>query len=101
VSFDQGSLIGIALIVLFPIIAAQSLWYISLEKIKNADAALLTSLYPLFAALIAYFALNENIAWYQMIGGAIMIVGLIISHYHLALHKIHKDHIHLQGFKYH
>ena len=100
-SFDTESLFGMGLIVLLPIIAAQGLWYFSLEKIKNTEAALLNSLYPIFATLIAFFALHENIVWYQILGGGIMIGGLMISHVHFSHHKMYPDHLRLQSFKHH
>jgi drug/metabolite transporter (DMT)-like permease len=101
VSFDTESLIGMVLIVLFPIIIAQGLWYFSLEKIKSTDAALLHSFYPIFATLIAFFILHESILWHQILGGGIIIGGLMISQVHFSHHHMYADHLRLQNFKHH
>lgn len=101
VSFDSVSTIGIILIVLIPIIAAQTLWYGSLEKIKTTQAAVFDSMYAIFASIIAFVVLRESITSYQLFGGLIMVLGLIISQLHLRLHFLDGYRMKLQSFKQH
>lgn len=101
VSFDQVSTIGIILIVLIPIIIAQSLWYGSLEKIKTTQAAVFDSMYFVFASVIAFAVLREDITFYQFLGGLVMVAGLIISQLNLRLHFLDSYRMKLQSFKQH
>ncbi len=105
VSFDFQSLTGIGLIVLVPIIIAQSLWYTSLEKVKNSEAAFFDTLYPLFATLFAFILRHEVVSREQIIGGIIMIVGLMIAQIHWRRMPgepiLHRNHVRLQYFKQH
>lgn len=101
VSFDQVSTIGIILIVLIPIIIAQSLWYGSLEKIKTTQAAVFDSMYFVFASIIAFIVLREDISVYQFLGGLVMVTGLIISQLNLRIHFLDNYRLKLQSFKQH
>lgn len=101
ISFDNQSLIGMGLIVLVPIITAQALWYTSLEKIDNTEAALYSSLYAVFAAIIAFISLGETIVWYQILGGLIMVLGLMLSHLNPEKWRFHMPHLKLIHFKNH
>ncbi len=100
-SFDQRSLLTIGLIVLVPIIMAQSLWYGALTKIKAREAAFFDTLYPLFAAGIAFIILGESISASQFIGGSIMMVGILISQFHWHLNRASWEDFRLQHFKQH
>lgn len=101
VSFDQKSMLAIGAIVLIPIIMAQSLWYSALTKIKAREAAFFDTLYPLFAAGIAFVFLNENISASQFIGGTIMMAGILISQFHWHLSRAAWEDFRLQHFKQH
>lgn len=101
VSFDERSLLTIALIVLIPIIAAQTLWYSSLTKIKAREAAFFDTLYPLFAAAIAFVALDEKITYPQFIGGSILMTGVLISQFHWHFSREAWEDFRLQHFKQH
>jgi drug/metabolite transporter (DMT)-like permease len=99
VSFDTQSLIGIGLIVLVPILLAQSLWYTSLEKIKSTEAAFFDTLYPLFAALIAYVSRGESITLPQLEGTMVILAGVLLSQIHWHWHPSAWREIRLQQFK--
>ncbi len=101
VSFDRQSLLFIGLIVLVPIIMAQSLWYSSLEKIKAREAAFFDTLYPLFAAGIAFAILGENITLPQFFSGTIMMTGILISQFHWHFSRASWQDFRLQHFKQH
>ncbi len=101
VFFDQRSLLAVGLIVLVPIIMAQSMWYSALTKIKAREAAFFDTLYPLFAAGIAYVALNETISSAQFVGGSIMMTGILISQFHWHLSRASWQDFRLQHFKQH
>lgn len=101
VSFDMQSLIGITLIVAIPILAAQTLWYTSLEKIKSTEAAFFDTLYPLFAASIAFLVRGETITSEQIIGGSIMMFGVLLSQVHWHGHLTAWREVRLQQFKQH
>ncbi|KKW42820.1 MAG: Membrane protein containing DUF6, transmembrane [Candidatus Magasanikbacteria bacterium GW2011_GWA2_56_11] len=100
VSFDPASLAGIALIVVVPIILAQTLWYSSLEKIKSSEAGFFDALYPVFATLIAFIFLREAVGLAELAGGAIMVAGLIASEVPLHSRWL-RQHQGLQSFKQH
>lgn len=101
VSFDAQSLIGIGLIVVIPILIAQSLWYSALEKIKSTEAAFFDALYPMFAAGIAFFARGESMTFEQIVGGAIMMGGILFSQIHWHGHPTAWHEVRLQHFKQH
>ena len=101
VSFDQKSMLAIGVIVLVPIIMAQSLWYSALTQIKAREAAFFDTLYPLFAAGIAFVVLNESISTFQFIGGTIMMSGILISQFHWHLSRNSWQDFRLQHFKQH
>ncbi len=101
VSFDQVSTIGIILIVFIPIIIAQTLWYGSLEKIKTSQAAVFDSVYLVFASLIAYVVLGEQVNYYKFLGGLMMVVGLIVSQLTFRVHFLDNYRLKLQSFKQH
>lgn len=101
VSFDQKSLLAVGLVVLIPIIMAQALWYSSLAKIKAREAAFFDTLYPLFAAAIAFAVLGEEITYAQFVGGTIMMTGILISQFHWHLTRAAWEDFRLQHFKQH
>lgn len=101
VSFDQVSMIGIILIVLIPIIIAQTLWYGSLEKIKTNQAAVFDSMYLVFASMIAYIVLGEEVRFYQLLGGVVMVAGLVVSQLTFRIHFLDNYRLKLQSFKQH
>ncbi len=101
VSFDRQSLIAISLIVLIPIIMAQTLWYAALTKIKAREAAFFDTLYPLLAAAVAFIVLGENISYAQFVGGSIMMAGILISQFHWKIKLRAWEDFRLQHFKQH
>lgn len=101
VSFDETSLMAIGLIVLVPIILAQSLWYSSLTKIKAYEAAFYNTLYPLFAAAIAFVILGESMSIEQFVGGSILMLGVLISQLHWHHTGSRWQEFRLQHFKQH
>ncbi len=49
------------------------------KETTPTKAAVIFTIEPVFAAAIAYFMLNELIGWMGVVGGAVIIIGLIIS----------------------
>ncbi len=101
VSFDQDSLLAIGLIVAIPIIAAQSLWYAALTKIKGSEAAFYDALYPLFATAVAFVFMREEVHYAQFVGGTIVMAGILVSQMHLHFDKVAWQDFRLQHFKQH
>ncbi|MEK7644462.1 MAG: EamA family transporter, partial [Patescibacteria group bacterium] len=83
------------------IIIAQTLWYGSLEKIKTSQAAVFDSVYLVFASLIAYVVLGEQVNYYKFLGGLMMVVGLIVSQLTFRVHFLDNYRLKLQSFKQH
>ena len=60
-------------------IAAPLLWMKSVQRIGPGRSSMFFNLVPLFTALIATFSLNEALAGYHAVGGALTLVGLLLA----------------------
>mgnify|MGYP001586837001 FL=1 len=89
-SLNREAMLGIGLIVLLPMLFGQTLWYSALEYINAKEAAFIDALYPISSAAVAYLILGEHLNLFELLGGGIMILGLIISQIHA-----HRKHPHL------
>lgn len=60
-------------------IAAFLSWNTAVARVGAAHAGVFLNLIPVFASVFAILFLGEHIAWYQLLGGAFVIVGVYIS----------------------
>ncbi len=91
----------LSLIILLPIILGQMMWYKAMVKIKETEAVLLDASYAIFSSVIALLVLGEMMTWYQLAGGVVILLGVVVSHIHIRKHKVHKDLFIMQRFKMH
>ena len=55
-------------------------WQARYQKFSTPTrAAVIFSLEPVFAAILAYFLLNEILGWLSLLGGGLIVAGLILS----------------------
>ena len=93
ISLSARSWLFIGLIALFPIIIGQVLWYKGLKHLKGAQVGVVSGLYPVLSALIAFVVLREPVSWAQVGGALIILLGLIITNLHFRHHRIHAGHL--------
>jgi drug/metabolite transporter (DMT)-like permease len=53
------------------------LWFRSIHKIGPAKATLAANLQPFVAAVLAVILLSEPLSWLQIVGGALIGVGIL------------------------
>jgi drug/metabolite transporter (DMT)-like permease len=91
---DRNVLMPLILYVLFVIVAAQILWYKSLEVISTTKASIIHLLLPVFGILFSIIILNEEFFTYHLWGGLCILIGLILTmlhhHTHPHHHKLHR-----------
>lgn len=78
---------------LIAIVGAQYLWYKSVEMIPANAASTIGMTSPFFGVLVAVTVLGESLAYFHMIGGLLIIIGLIYSTLHRHTHEHHKRHL--------
>lgn len=62
-----------------PLVVTNILWFRSLHRIGPARATLATNLQPFVAAVIAVVLLSEPLASIQVLGGALIAVGILLA----------------------
>ena len=70
---------GLAYATLLALVVAYGLWNWGVRQIGASRAALLTTLTPLVATLIAVAVLGERPGWMHLAGGAMIIAGVLVS----------------------
>ncbi len=78
-------LLGLAV---FGIILAQLLWYSALEHTSASNVGLASISIPVFGTIFAAFFLGEKLELYQIVGGAMVLLGLTAMEIHLSLLSI-------------
>lgn len=66
---------------IFPSIAAPFLWMMAVQQLGPNRSSIFMNLMPVFTALIAYLWLSEAWTIYHSIGGAIILVGILLAQY--------------------
>ena len=56
-----------------------TLWYSSVQRVGNARTAIFSNLTPIVATLFAWVALGDALTPLQLLGAAIVLVGLIVT----------------------
>jgi drug/metabolite transporter (DMT)-like permease len=60
-----------------PLVLTNVLWFRSIHKIGPAKATLAANLQPFVAAVLAVILLSEPLSWLQIVGGALIGVGIL------------------------
>ncbi len=60
----------------FPIVLAYLIWSYSIQKLGAARTAVFNNLVPVVTFALAYIVLREPITWAQIIGGALVLIGV-------------------------
>src|SRR5690606_12476122 len=66
---------------IFPSIAASFLWMMAVQQLGPNRSSIFMNLMPVFTALIAYLWLSHAWTIYHSIGGAIILVGILLAQY--------------------
>lgn len=77
--WNLGSISILFYVGFFAAIVAFLSWNIGVARVGAARAGNYLNLLPVFAAILAPLLTDESIQWYQITGGMIVIVGVIIS----------------------
>jgi len=71
-------------LVILVFVVGQYLWYYALEHTSACNVGLASLTIPLFGVIYAVTLLGERLTSYQIIGGALIVVGLIAIEIHLS-----------------
>lgn len=74
-----GSFLILAYVALFASIVAFLSWNNGVSKVGASKAGIFLNLLPVFAVTFAILFTNEELHWYQLAGGFIVICGVILS----------------------
>jgi drug/metabolite transporter (DMT)-like permease len=66
------------LLALFPNLLGHSLFNWSIKWLSASTISMAILFEPVGASILAYFILNENVAWTQILGGVIVITGILL-----------------------
>jgi drug/metabolite transporter (DMT)-like permease len=72
--------LGIAVVTVFGTLLPFALYLAALRRISAAHASVTCTLEPVVAGLAAFAVLGETLAWPQLAGGALVLVGIAILH---------------------
>jgi len=85
VSFPENSsnMVSISLMMLWMIVMGTItpffLSFVALSHLKARTVAIVGTLEPVFASAVAFFVLNESLLAIQLLGGAVVIVGVVLA----------------------
>ena len=63
----------------FAVTVGYTIWYASVQRVGNARTAIYSNLTPVVAILFAWLTLGDALAPLQLLGGAIVLAGLIVT----------------------
>jgi drug/metabolite transporter (DMT)-like permease len=66
----------------FAVVVAYVLWYTSVQRVGGARTAIYSNLTPVVATAVSWLLLGERLAPLQIIGAAIVIVGILLARRH-------------------
>ncbi|WP_156183175.1 DMT family transporter [Mesobacillus campisalis] len=79
VIFNRESLLILSYVGCFASIVAFLSWNTGVAKTGAAKSGIFINLLPVFAALFATLFAGEEFLWYQMVGGVIVLIGVVLS----------------------
>ncbi len=63
----------------FSIVIAYVIWYVSISRVGSARTSVYSNLVPVVALILAWVLLGERIAPLQLVGGAIVLLGIALT----------------------
>ena len=78
VTFSTMTWISIAFLALFCSVFGYVVWYSALSVMEATKVAVFVYLIPLFTAVMAYFALGEDIGPFTVLGGILIVLGVYL-----------------------
>lgn len=69
---------AVVFLALFPTVIGYILWYVALEMKTASEISVFLYFIPVLSTIISFVLFGEQITWLFLIGGALVIVGLII-----------------------
>lgn len=78
-SFDQGSIIGILYLGVFPSFIAISMYNFAVDQVGASKSSIFLNLLPVFTMAGAALWLGENVTWVQVGGALAVIAGVIVT----------------------
>ncbi len=84
VSLTWRSWGAVLFLAVFPTVIGYILWYVVLEVKTASEISVSLYFIPVLSTIISYFLFNEKITWLFLMGGALVILGLIIVNTHQA-----------------
>jgi drug/metabolite transporter (DMT)-like permease len=69
---------AVLFLAMFPTVVGYVLWYVALEMKTASEISVFLYFIPVLSTIISYFFFHEQVTWLFLIGGALVIVGLII-----------------------
>lgn len=79
VVFTPASLMILLYVGLFASIVAFLSWNLGVAKAGAAKSGVFINLLPIFAAIFATLFNGESLIWYQLAGGGIVLLGVLLS----------------------
>lgn len=78
--WDLGTQVWLLMVyaILGPLVLTNILWFRSIHRIGANRATLATNLQPFVAAVLAVVLLNEPLSWLQIVGGALIALGILV-----------------------
>ncbi len=73
------SIAGLAFVAVFPALLAYHFWNLGVAALGPARSAVFFYLTPLFGSLLAVAVLGERLGWHHAIGGALIVVGVVLA----------------------
>jgi len=78
-SFSPSSWVGLVYALVAALIVANLLWFIAIHKAGTARTVAIMPLQPFLGVLFSALLLSERLDWKQLVGGAVIIVGITIA----------------------
>jgi drug/metabolite transporter (DMT)-like permease len=70
---------GLVFSTLMALVAGYLIWYTSVQRVGNARTAVYSNLTPVIAIVFAWLTIGSALAPLQLLGGAIVLVGLVVT----------------------
>ncbi|WP_456370433.1 EamA family transporter, partial [Geoglobus sp.] len=77
-TFSTMTWISIAFLALLCSVFGYVVWYSALSVMEATKVAVFVYLIPLFTAVMAYFALGEDIGLFTVLGGILIVLGVYL-----------------------
>lgn len=75
----SANLSALGFFAVFPGLLAYGFWNHAVHEVGPAKSALFMYLVPIFAAVMATLFLDERLAWFHVVGGVLILIGLLLA----------------------